>query len=310
MTGASSLGWHVRSWIEDTLGIGNETADRILWTIAVVVIVFLVRLLVVRSIHRRLDDPAAWFRTRKTATYVATVISFFAVWRIWFAGFSDVATFLGLVSAGLAIALADVLKNLAGWLFIVVRRPFRVGDRIQVGEDVGDVVDIRAFRFSVMEIRNWVDADQPTGRIVSIPNGKVFTVSTANYTDGFSFIWHEIPVLVTFESDWRSAEELVREAMFAIAPDPGEAARAEIRAAAMRFLIRLPQLEPGTYVSVRNSGVLVTARMLIPARDRRGIDDAMWRELLTRLAAAPDVELAYPTVRTYLPDDIAVRQPG
>jgi len=298
----------MQDWIEQTLGIGPETREQLLWSAVVIGLVFLLRWLVLRNIHKRLDDPEAWFRARKTATYVASTIVFFALWRIWFSGFDDVATFLGLVSAGLAIALSDVLKNIAGWMFIVLRRPFRVGDRVQVGPHSGDVIDIRMFRFSIMEIRNWVDADQPTGRIVDIPNGAILTDPSANYTAGFAFIWHEVPVLVTFESDWQRAEAIVRAAMFEVAPDPALMAADQIRDAATKYLIRLPQLEPGTYVSARDSGVLITARMLIPAQNRRGIDDAIWRELLTRLNEAPDVEIAYPTVRTYLPDPVAVQQ--
>lgn len=298
------------SWIEETLGIGESTVNRILASALIIAIVLVIRWWVARAINRRLDDPESWFRTRKTSTYVAAVVLILALWRIWFTGTDDLATFLGLLSAGLAIALADVLKNLAGWLYIVSRKPFRVGDRIQIGEHIGDVVDIRAFRFSILEIQNWVDADQTTGRIVDIPNGRTITEPSANYTEGFTHIFHEVPVLVTFESDRRRAEELIREAMFEVAPDPAEVAAAEVREAAMEFLIRLPQLEPGTYVSVKDSGVLITARMLIKATERRGIDDLMWRAILDRFDAEPTVNLAYNTVRAFLPDAVAVQGPN
>ncbi len=269
--------------------------------------VLVLRWVTVRAVDRRLDRAETSFRTRKGTAYVASVVVVLGWGRIWFSGLQDLATLLGLLSAGLAIALADVLKNLAGWIYIVTRHPFRVGDRIEVGDHAGDVIDIRAFRFSILEIRSWVDADQPTGRIVDIPNGTVITQPSANFTAGFSYIWHEVPVLVTFESDWSRAEELIRDAMFAVAPDPMEAAAAEVRAAAMEALIRLPQLEPGTYVAVRDSGVLITARMLIKAQDRRGTDDRMWRALLERIGAEPDVTFAYPTVRTHLPEIVEVR---
>jgi hypothetical protein len=76
--------------------------------------------------------------------------------RIWFGGTGSVTTYLGILTAGIAIALADVLENLAGWVFIVTRRPFRIGDRVEVENKSGDVVT--AFRFSMLEIGNWVDA--------------------------------------------------------------------------------------------------------------------------------------------------------
>ena len=85
---------------------------------------------------------------------------------VWLEAFDDLTTYLGLVSAGLAIALADLLKNIAGWFYILVRRPFRVGDRIEIDGVQGDVVDVRIVRFSLIEIGNWVGSDQPTGEIL------------------------------------------------------------------------------------------------------------------------------------------------
>ena len=74
---------------------------------------------------------------------------------------------------------------------------------------LSDVIDINVFNFSIMEMGNWVDADDMTGRIIHIPNARVFTESLANYGKGFHFIWHEIPILVTFESDWRKAKKIL-----------------------------------------------------------------------------------------------------
>ncbi|MBZ0199912.1 MAG: mechanosensitive ion channel family protein [Ignavibacteriaceae bacterium] len=80
--------------------------------------------------------------------------------------------------------------------FILERKPFTVGDRIQTGDVAGDVIDLRIFRFTRMEISNWVDAEQRTGRTIHVPNGKVFTEWQANYSTGFQYIWNEISVLV------------------------------------------------------------------------------------------------------------------
>jgi small-conductance mechanosensitive channel len=121
---------------------------------------------------------------------------------IWVEELLSLSTFLGLVSAGLAIALREPLINLMGWAFIVWRRPFEMGDRIEIGGQAGDVIDMRVFQFTLLEIGNWVDADQSTGRAIHVPNGKVFSESLANYSKGLAYIWNEIPVRVTFESDW------------------------------------------------------------------------------------------------------------
>ena len=68
------------------------------------------------------------------------------------------------------------------------------------------MIDQRAFQFTLLEIGNWVDADQTTGRVVHVPNGKIFTEPLVNYNQGLEYIWNEVSVTVTFESNWRKAK--------------------------------------------------------------------------------------------------------
>ena len=291
--------------------LGLTTVERNLAiSVAAILLIVLIRAVIAAVVRRRIADPEARYRSQKWVTYTLTAIAFVVLINVWLGGIDGVLAWLGIVSAGVAIALTDVLKNLAGWLFIVARRPFKVGDRIEIKGVAGDVVDIRAFRFTVLEIRNWVHADQSTGRLVHIPNGLVFTDPLANFTEGFPLIWEEQAVLVTFESDWELAEQLVRGVLESEAPDPTERKMAtQIRKAANEYFIRYTHLEPTTYVTVEDSGVLVTGRYLTAARERRTIDDRVWRGILHAFASEPTVELAYPTVRTFLPDGIRVERP-
>lgn len=278
-------------------------------TAVVALLVLVIRWLVLRVVHRRIEDAQVWFRTRKYTTYAAFVVVVLALVNIWLGGVGGALTYVGIVSAGIAIALTDVLKNLVGWAYILVRRPFRVGDRVEIAGHAGDVVDIRVFRFTLIEIGNWVAADQSTGRLVHVPNGILFTESVANYTESFPFIWDEIPVMVTFESDWELAERLVLEAVQAHAPDRSEQRFAQqIRTAAHGYFIRFTHLDPIVYVSVDDSGVVLTGRYLVGVRERRGIKDKMWRAVLHSFAEHPTVDLAYPTVRTYLPDSLRIHR--
>jgi small-conductance mechanosensitive channel len=271
-------------------------------TLAVIVGAVIVRLVVLRIVRRRVDDTEIWYRTQKVTSYGATFIVLLAVSLVWFQ-VSNIGAWVGVVSAGIAIALADILRNFAGWGYILLRRPFKVGDRVEIDGQAGDVVDVRSQRFSMLEIKGWVDADQSTGRIIQIPNGLLFSKPLANYTEGFPYIWHEIPMLVTFESDWKRAETLMTEALSEHAPSmASDEARRSIREAATEYQIRYTHLTPTTYVAVKDSGVMVTGRAIIPVRSRRHIDTTIWRSLLEKLDAEPSVELAYPTVRAYLPD--------
>lgn len=273
---------------------------KLLGSVAVVGGLILLRWLVLRWIRVQVHDADASYRARKVSAYTITSISGITLAFIWVEAFNSLGTYLGLLSAGIAISLADLLKNMAGWAYILTRRPFRVGDRVEVKEIKGDVVDIRLFRFSMMEVGNWVDADQSTGRLIHVPNGLVFSESLANFTEGFSHIWDEIAVLVTFESDWEAAEDMIRHILKERAPDVETIAGNRIRAAARRYQIRMGTLTPTVYLSVRDSGVLLTARYLVEARQRRAVQSSIWRGILEAFAESPAVDLAYPTVRTYL----------
>lgn len=282
--------------------LSAESLTKMLYSLGTVVVVLVVRLLILRYMGGRIEDHDAAYRARKIINYVTTTLVLVLLAIIWIDAFQNLPTFLGLLSAGIAIALSDVLKNMAGWFFILARRPFQVGDRVEVIDLIGDVVDVRLFRFSLMEVGGWVDAEQSTGRLVHVPNGVVFTHPVANYTEGFPFIWDELAVLVTFESDWKLAEQLMRDILHTEAPDVEGVAGPRIRETARRYSIRVGTLTPTVYVSVRDSGVLLTARYLVETRTRRGRADRIWRAVLDAIAETPTVELAYPTVRTYLPD--------
>jgi small-conductance mechanosensitive channel len=252
---------------------------------------------VVHGITRRVEDSTVWYQARKAASYTVAIALVVGLLWIWVGALRQLGTFLGLLSAGVAIALSDLLKNVAGWLYILIRRPFRVDDRIEIDGVRGDVIDVRMFRTTLLEIGNWVDADQSTGRIVHVPNGKVLTTAVFNATEGFGYVWHELPVQITFESDWRRAEERFLAILDATGGPTAEEAAIRIRRAARAYKIRYTHLTPTVYLSVRDSGVLLTGRLLVDTRRRRSVEQQIWRALLETFEQEPAIELAYPTTR-------------
>jgi small-conductance mechanosensitive channel len=285
--------------IKTTTGLSPEVQMKILISVGILVILLLLRAVLLRVLWRGTDDVRRRYIWRKTLTYIVVAVSLLLVIRVWVRGFQSIATFLGLVSAGLAIALKDVVTNIAGWVFIIVRRPFTLGDRIQVGNHAGDVIDIRVFQFTLMEIGNWVDADQSTGRVIHIPNGKVFSETLANYSKGFQHIWNEVPVLITFESNWEKAKQILQDIGNRHAEHLTESAARRIKQASRKFMIFYSHLAPTVYTSVKESGVLLTIRYLCEPRRRRGSEQSMWEDILREFAAHRDIDFAYPTQRFY-----------
>jgi len=265
----------------------------------VIAVLILIRWIVLRIVNKRVLDPATRYNWRKNVGYAVTFIGFLLVGRIWFEGMSSLATFLGLLSAGLAIALRDPVVDMAGWIFIIWRKPFDVGDRVQIGQVKGDVIDIRLFKFSVLEIGNWVHADQSTGRVIHVPNHQIFRESIANYTSDFDFIWHEIEVVVTFESNWKKAKQLLEKICNNHLEEFVKDAEEQVKRASKSYLIRYNYLTPIVYTEVVGSGVKLTLRYLSHARRRRSTSQSLWEDILETFHLHDDIDFAYDTLRIY-----------
>lgn len=289
----------VVDWVQAHLGLGPGRLWDSLLTLLVWGVVIGARFVVGHMVEKRVEEVQRRYILKKTFNYLLSFAFVVATLVIWFGGLTGWSAYFGLVSAGLAIALQDPLVNLAGWIFISIRKPFVVGDRIQIGDQRGDVIDIRLFQFSLVEIGNWVDADQSTGRIIHVPNGWVFKQATANFTGGFQFVWDEIPVMVTFESDWRRAKELLQAIAERHTGVKGDVAAEQVRQASRKYMIFFQHLTPIVWTSVADSGVVLTMRYLSGPRRRRSTAAAIWEEILTAFAAEDGIDFAYPTRRFY-----------
>lgn len=285
--------------IAELLNIPVIMAEKLVYTTSALIFLFLVKLLTTRVVCRKIEDDKRRYHVRKTINYVYSIILIVVLGSIWFKGMASLGTFLGLASAGLAVALHDTISNMAGFFFIEARKPFRVGDRIEIGDVQGDVIDIRLFQFSVVEVGNWVDADQSTGRIVHVPNNWALREPCRNSHIGFEYIWNEVPVLVTFESDWRKAKELLLHIGKENAENLSQGAQEQIRRAARKYLIVAGKLTPTVYTDVKDSGVQLTIRYLVSPRQRRGTEQKIWEDILDAFATEPHIDLAYPTTRFY-----------
>lgn len=285
--------------ITDFIASSPSLTVQIVETLVIILVLWGIRIFAVRLLQRNVETKKTVYKWRKNITYITFFIGALILGQVWFAALGQLGTFLGLLSAGIAIALKDPVTDIAAWLFLMWRKPFDIGDRIQVGNSKGDVIDIRVFKFTILEIGNWVDADQSTGRVIHIPNHKVFTDDLANYTSDFEFIWNEMGVLVTFESDWKKAKKILQEVVEENMQEFVEQAKEEVKKAEKSYLIQYRYLTPIVYTSVKDSGINLSIRYLSDPRKRRGISQSIWESVLDRFAEHDDIDFAYPTIRYY-----------
>ncbi len=255
-----------------------------------------------RAIDAHIEDVNQRHQLRKVVTYVfwialtVTAVTLFAE-RL---ALADIGTVLGLLAAAITIALADVVRSLAGWIYVSSRRGVEIGSRVEVEGIKGDVIDIGLLKTTMLEVGEpLVHALQSTGRIVTVPNslflsGKVIASASVN-----PLVWQEIQILVTFESDWKRAREIISE----IAQEQYEKIVPELRAGfeklERRFAYRLGSTAPIVYTEIAESGVLLTLRYLTLVRRRRSSVNQISERILDEFAQEPAVDFAYPTYRIY-----------
>jgi len=289
----------IDDWIHQVTGLNIEVQDKIYVSILIIAVLWLIRYVTYKIVCNKTENAQTRYRWQKSLTYFTVIMGIILIGRVWFAGMPSLVTYLGLVSAGIAIALKDLIVSLAGWMFLIWRRPFSVGDRIQIGKYVGDVIDLRIFKFSLLEIGNWVDADQSTGRILHLPNLMVLTETIANYSKGFQYIWNEISVLVTFESNWQKAKDILKKIGTRYAEHLSASAEKKLKEVSKKYMIFYKTLTPTVYTAVKDCGVQLTIRYLIEPRSRRASEQSIWEDILLEFAACSDIDFAYPTQRFY-----------
>ncbi|MCK5835098.1 MAG: mechanosensitive ion channel [Lentisphaeria bacterium] len=266
-----------------------------------ILLTVLLKLLLYRLFDRFVKNPHQLhsFKDRINSLMVFTVLIIFSA--IFFTEERETFfKYLSITSAGLAIALHDTISNFSGWLFIGYKKPFSSGDRIAVGDALGDVIQINLLFTTVLEVgNNRLNAEQSTGRIIHIPNSLILRKEVVNYNQGFNYIWHEMEVILTFESDWQKAKEILNEISNTIAGNFTELARHESQKAERMFEIRSGKLTPIVYVKVLAHGVGLTLRFIVEPRQSRTIESRLWETMLFRFNAEADVNFAYPTTRFY-----------
>ncbi len=282
--------------------IDSETVWGKLVTSAVVVVAAVLIALGVRFLlHWRMRDPMARYHSRKISGYIIVVLALIALGFVWrpFAG--QLGLVVGLLGAGTAFALQEVIGAAAGWASIISGGVYGVGDRIEIGGVRGDVIDITLLRTKLMEIGSpvgsdsWVRGRQYTGRIVAVSNKKTFTEPVFNYSSTFEYIWEELTVPIPYDSDWKTAEGILLEEVQAVSRSEG--AQEAMRSMLRRYPVPRVEVEPHVFVRITDNWVELAARFVVPVRMARSIKDGLSRRVIERLEDA-GIEVASTTVDT------------
>ncbi len=282
--------------LQDWIGSHDH---QILMTAVSALVVILVAKGARKALLHHVSNLAARHKIRRAVSWVSLFVLLVLAGFIWIRQLGNLGLFVSIIGAGLALSLQQGLLCMAGWAMILLKRPFDIGDRVEIEGRIGDVIDIDVFHTSLLEVGNWVHADQSTGRLTIVPNSSFFRHATYNYTKGFPFIWHEFSTIVTFESDWRAAKEIMLHQAQEEAERTEKEVHAQIRDMQKHYAIRYERLTPIVYTDIADNGVRLTLRCLCQVRQRRDTSHRIAEGILSALIEHPKIDFAYPTTRYF-----------
>ena len=267
--------------------------EKVYLTFIALAIIFLsLNIFTVELVARRIKDPKAKYSFRKAISIISIVLMILSLAIVWIEDSTALVLSYGLIGAGVAIALQDILRNIAGGLTIFVTGVYRVGDRVEIGERTGDVIDIGIMYTTLMEIRQWVEGDQATGRLISITNGTIITGSVTNFTRDHRYIWDELMIPITYQSNWRKASSLLKDILVSQTEEFYEGAQRDIERIGEKYYLPSQDVLPNVYVVPTDNWLSMHLRYTVPVRERRVIRDRINRLLIEMLEKNPDIEVA------------------
>ena len=284
------------------VGINAENGRKLLLSVIFIVTVLLVSaglrglvgLVLGRTDHATTQSR---FWTRQGVSLLATVVVIIGLLSIWFNDPTRLATAFGLMSAGLAFALQQVITAIAGYFVILRGSTFTVGDRISMGGVRGDVLRLGFIQTTIMEMgqppsvqgadpAQWVRSRQFTGRIVTVSNSKIFSEPVFNYTRDFPFIWEEMVIPISFKADRGRVEAILLAAAATHAVNADSIAADARRDLQDRFGVTPIDLVPKVYLRITDNWLELTVRFLVSTHGIRNVKDAMSRVVVDELAKA------------------------
>jgi small-conductance mechanosensitive channel len=243
-------------------------------------------------IATRIREPKTRYSMKRIVSMIS-VLAFIAVAvAIWVDNLQALLVSYGILAAGAAVALQDVFRNFAGGLIIYLTGTYHIGDRIEVNSKIGDVIDIGIFYTTLLETNEWVKGDQATGRLSIIPNSYILSGVVNNYTKDHPYIWDEISIPITYDSDWKEALKIIETVIAVGTRDTTLKSEESISKLTAKYYLPRKATEPTVFTVLTDNWIEMNIRYIAEARQRRVIKDQIYRELLSELGQAINVKIA------------------
>jgi small-conductance mechanosensitive channel len=269
-----------------------------LFALTLVYLIF--RLILEEFISKKIKSAKAKYSFNKTISILYILFFILALIYIWVEQTETLLISYGLIGAGIAVSLQDVFRNFAGGIVIFLTGIYRVGDRIDINSKIGDVIEIGVFYTTMMEVGELSENSQATGRISLIPNSFVLSSNINNFTKDHSFIWDEITIPITYDSNWQKSSYKLLDIVKNETSDIAEKADKEISRLGEKYYLPKKPVDPVVFLNLTDNWINLTIRYVTDTKNRRELRDKINRLILTLIEDSKDITIASENVDVYL----------
>ena len=211
---------------------------------------------------------------------ILTIIFFIVVLCIWQTNINDFLTIISFISAAITLTLKEIIYNYFCGIYIKISKPIKVEDRIQIDDTIGDVVNLNTLSIELLEVDN--NTNQSTGKIIHIPNSKIFSATIKNYNTAFKYIWTELSLSISLDSDLDKAKKILLKTVSnnEIIKEIPKKMQAEIKNSNTEYRIYYNNLTPITYTKILDEKIILTVRFLIHPKKQRNVENMIYETVI------------------------------
>lgn len=206
------------------------------------------------------------------------------IFLIWYPYLKNVMTIISFISAGITIAIRDIILNLFAGLYIKTKKPFKLEDRISIDGVTGDVILINNLSFKILEVSDKPNGEQSSGLIINIPNSYIFSKTLKNYNLAFKYVWDEVIIRLKIDADLEKNKKEIMEIITSneTVKEIPKKMKKELKQATVDYRIYYNHLDPIIYTKVVDNHIELSLRFLTHPKKTRIIEDDLWTNILKK----------------------------
>jgi small-conductance mechanosensitive channel len=206
------------------------------------------------------------------------------IFLLWYPYLKNVMTVISFISAGITIAIRDIILNLFAGLYIKAKKPFKLEDRISIDGVTGDVILINNLSFKILEILDKPNGEQSSGLIINVPNSFIFSKTLKNYNLAFKYVWDEVNIRLKIDADIEKNKKEIMEIITSneTVKEIPKKMKKELKSATVDYRIYYNHLDPIIYTKVNDNHIELSLRFLTHPKKTRIIEDDLWTNILKK----------------------------